>query len=281
MLIFPSMALTIVFAYIPTVMGLYYSFTNFNLAVPIKFIGLDNFVKLSTDPFFWTGVGNMMLILITSLIKELTIPLLIAELIFWLRMTRLKYWLRVAYIIPSIVPGVVGILLWKQIYDPQIGLINEILKVVGLGSMTRAWLADAGTAIWAIIFAGFPWVSIFAFLIYFGGLLNINREIFDAAEIDGASAWRRFLQIDLKMIQPQLRLILFFTFLGSVQGYGGIWIMTRGGPGTATYVPGLQMFLQISAAEFGYASAIGFVLAIVVLVVTLLRFRFNSTPDSA
>lgn len=281
MLIFPSMALTIVFAYIPTVMGLYYSFTNFNLAVPIKFIGLDNFVKLSTDPFFWTGVGNMMLILITSLIKELTIPLLIAELIFWLRMTRLKYWLRVAYIIPSIVPGVVGILLWKQIYDPQIGLINEILKVVGLGHMTRAWLADAGTAIWAIIFAGFPWVSIFAFLIYFGGLLNINREIFDAAEIDGASAWRRFLQIDLKMIQPQLRLILFFTFLGSVQGYGGIWIMTRGGPGTATYVPGLQMFLQISAAEFGYASAIGFVLAIVVLVVTLLRFRFNSTPDSA
>jgi ABC-type sugar transport system permease subunit len=281
LLIFPSMLLIVIFAYVPTVMGLYYSFTNFNLAEPIKFIGLKNFTKIAGDQFFWTGVGNMLLILVTNLIKEFTIPLLVAELIFWLRWARAKYWMRVAFIIPSIVPGVVGILLWKQIYDPQIGMLNEILKVVGLGYLARGWLSDATTAIWAIIFTGFPWVSIFAFLIYFGGLLNINREIFDAAAIDGASAWKRFTNIDLKMISPQLRLILFFTFLGSVQGYGGIWIMTRGGPGSATYVPGLQMFLQISAAEFGYASAIGFVLALVVLVVTLWRFRFNQTPDSA
>ncbi len=281
LLIFPSMLLIVVFAYVPTAMGLYYSFTNFNLAEPIKFIGLRNFIKIANDQFFWTGIGNMLLILVTSLIKEFTIPLLVAELIFWLRWSRIKYWMRVAFIIPSIVPGVVGILLWKQIYDPQIGLLNEILKVVGLGYLTRGWLSDAATAIWAIIFTGFPWVSIFAFLIYFGGLLNINREIFDSAAIDGASAWERFINIDLKMIAPQLRLILFFTFLGSVQGYGGIWIMTRGGPGSSTYVPGLQMFLQISAAEFGYASAIGFVLALVVLVVTLWRFRFNQTPDAA
>jgi ABC-type sugar transport system permease subunit/outer membrane protein assembly factor BamB len=281
MLIFPSMLLIVVFSYVPTVMGLYYSFTNFNLSEPIRFTGLQNFTKIAKDNFFWTGVGNMMLILVTSLIKEFTIPLLVAELIFWLRWMRVKYWLRVAFIIPSIVPGVVGILLWKQIYDPQIGLINEILKAVGLGYLARGWLSDAGTAIWAIIFAGFPWVSIFAFLIYFGGLLNINREIFDAAAIDGASAWKRFINIDLQMIRPQLRLILFFTFLGAVQGYGGIWIMTRGGPGTATYVPGLQMFLQIAAAEFGYASAIGLVLALAILAVTLWRFRFNQTPDAA
>ena len=281
LLIFPSMLMILVFAYVPTVMGLYYSFTNFNLAEPIKFIGFNNFVKIASDQFFWTGIGNMLLILVTSLIKEFTIPLLVAELIFWLRWSRIKYWTRVAFIIPSIVPGVVGILLWKQIYDPQIGLLNEILKVVGLGYLAHGWLSDASTAIWAIIFTGFPWVSIFAFLIYFGGLLNINREIFDSAAIDGASAWERFINIDIKMISPQLRLILFFTFLGSVQGYGGIWIMTRGGPGSSTYVPGLQMFLQISAAEFGYASAIGFILALVVLIVTLWRFRFNQTPDEA
>lgn len=282
LLIAPSLLLIIIFAYVPTAMGLYYSFTNFNLAEPIKFIGLDNFVKVLTkDQFFWVGVGNMLLLLVTGLIKSLTIPLLVAELVFWLRWARVKYWLRVAFIIPSIVPGVVGVLLWKQIYDPQIGLINEVLKVLSLNHLARAWLSDAGTAIWAIIFAGFPWVGIFAFLIYFGGLLNINREIFDAAAIDGAGAWRRFWEIDLRMIRPQLRLILFFTFLGSVQEYGGIWIMTRGGPGTATYVPGLQMFLQISAAEFGYASAIGFILALVVLAITLWRFRFNQQPDAA
>ncbi|MCS6848455.1 MAG: PQQ-binding-like beta-propeller repeat protein [Anaerolineae bacterium] len=280
LLIAPSMILILIFAYVPTVMGLYYSFTNFNLAEPIKFIGLDNFVRVLTkDPFFWVGVGNMVLLLVTGIIKSLTVPLLVAELVFWLRWARVKYWMRVAFIVPSIVPGVVGVLLWKQIYDPQIGLLNETLKALGLGHLTRAWLADANTAIWAIIFAGFPWVGIFAFLIYLGGLLNINHEIFDAAAIDGASAWRRFWDIDLKMIRPQLRLILFFTFLGSVQEYGNIWIMTRGGPGTATYVPGLQMFLQISAAEFGYASAIGFILALVVLVITVWRFRFSQQPD--
>jgi ABC-type sugar transport system permease subunit len=281
LLIAPSMILTLLFAYVPTVMGLYYSFTNFNLAEPIKFIGLQNFVRIGSDQFFWTGVGNMLLILVTSMIKVFTIPLLIAELIFWLRWARVKYVMRVAFIIPSIVPGVVGVLLWKQIYDPQIGLLNEILKSVGLASLAHPWLSDSATAIWAIIFTGFPWVDIFAFLIFFGGLLNINHEIFDAAAIDGASAWNRFFNVDLQMIRPQLNLIMFFTFLGSVQGYGNIWIMTRGGPGTATYVPGLQMFTEISAAEFGYASSIGFVLALAVLLVTVLRFRFNETPDAA
>jgi ABC-type sugar transport system permease subunit/outer membrane protein assembly factor BamB len=281
LLILPSMLLIMIFAYVPTVMGLYYSFTNFNLAEPIRFIGFNNFVKIAQDEFFWTGVGNMLLILVTSMIKSFTIPLLVAELIFWLRWSRAKYMMRVAFIIPSIVPGVVGVLLWKQIYDPQIGLINEMLKSIGLGYLARGWLSDSNTAIWAIIFAGFPWVGIFAFLIYFGGLININREILDAAAIDGAGAWRRFISIDLQMIRPQLRLILFFTFLGSVQGYGEIYIMTRGGPGTATYVPGLQMFMQIAAAEFGYASAIGFVLALVILIVTVWRFRFNQSPDVA
>jgi ABC-type sugar transport system permease subunit len=275
------MLLIVVFAYVPTIMGLYYSFTNFSLREPIKFIGLNNFVRLASDPFFWTGIGNMILILVTSVIKTLTIPLLVAELVFWLRWTKLKYWLRVAFIIPSIVPGVVGVLLWKQIYDPNIGLLNEALRAFGLEHLARGWLADADTAIWAIIFAGFPWVDTFAFLIFLGGLLNINREIFDASAIDGANVWDRFFDIDIHLIRPQIRLILFFVFIGSVQGFAGIYIFTRGGPGTATYVPGLQMFSQITAAEFGYASAIGFTLAAVILAVTVWRFRFNSTPEEA
>jgi ABC-type sugar transport system permease subunit len=281
LLILPSMLMILIFAYIPTFMGLYFSFTNFNLSEPMKFVGLHNFIKLVKDEFFWVGVGNMLLIMVTSIAKSITIPLLVAELIFWLRWAKLKYWMRVLFIIPSIVPGVVAVLLWKQIYDPYIGLINEVLRVAGLEHLARPWLSEPSIAIWAIIFTGFPWVDIFAFLIYFGGLLNISHEIFDAAAIDGAAAWKRFRVIDWPMIQPQIRLILFFTFLGAIQGYGGIWVMTRGGPGTATYVPGLQMFLQVSAGEYGYASAIGFVLALVILTVTVWRFRFNKTPDMA
>ena len=280
LLILPAMLLIVVFSYYPTVMGLYFSFTNFNLSEPIKFNGLDNFRRLINDRFFWVGVGNMVLLLVTGILKAVTIPLLVAELVFWLRSSKLKYLMRTAFIIPSIVPGVVGVLLWKQIYQPSYGLLNEILKVIGLPQLQQAWLANEQTAIWAIIFTGFPWIGTFGFLILFGGILNINRELFDAAEMDGASAWERFVGIDLPLLQPQLRLLIFFAFLGGAQEYGGIWILTRGGPGTATYVPGLQMFLSISAGEFGYASAIGLVLALIVATVTISRFRFNQTPES-
>ena len=280
LLILPAMLLILVFSYYPTVMGLYFSFTNFNLSEPIKFIGLENFQRLLNDRFFWVGVGNMVLLLITGILKALTLPLLVAELVFWLASPKLKYFMRTAFIIPSIVPGVVGILLWKQIYQPNYGLLNQILQIVGLPQLQHAWLADEQLAIWAIIFAGFPWIGTFGFLILFGGLLNINRELFDASEMDGASAWERFVNLDLPLLRPQLRLLLFFAFLGGAQEYGGIWILTRGGPGTATYVPGLQMFLSISAGEFGYASAIGLVLAVVVAAVTVSRFRFNQTPEA-
>ncbi len=280
LLILPAMLLIVVFSYYPTVMGLYFSFTNFNLSEPIKFNGLENFQRLARDRFFWTGMGNMVLLLITGMIKAMTLPLLVAELVFWLRRSKLKYLMRTAFIIPSIVPGVVGVLLWKQIYQPNYGLLNEFLGVIGLPQFQRAWLGDEQTAIWAIIFAGFPWVGTFGFLILFGGLLNIGRDLFDAAEMDGANAWSRFINLDLPLLRPQLRLLLFFAFLGGAQEYGSIWILTRGGPGIATYVPGLQMFLSISAGEFGYASAIGLVLALAVAVVTVSRFRFNQMPES-
>lgn len=281
LLILPAFILIIIFAYIPSLLGLFYSFTNFNLTEPLKFIGLKNFERLMNDRFFWVGVGNMILILITSLIKTLAIPLLVAELVYWLRSSRMKYAFRTAFIIPAIVPGVVGTLLWKMMYEPNNGLINQALRAVGLTDWARPWLADERLAIWAIIFSGFPWIGTFAFLIYLGGLLNVNRELFDAADIDGASALERFFRIDIPLLRPQIRLLLFFTFIDSVQGFGNIYIFTRGGPGFATYVPGLQMFLKIGAAEFGYAAAIGFVLALVVLVVTVMRFRFNQTPDMA
>ena len=280
-LILPSMLLIAVFSYYPTITGLYYSFTNFNLTEPIKFIGLDNFRKLTTDRFFWVGVGNMVLLMITGILKALIPALIAAELVFWLSSSKVKYVMRTAFIIPSIVPGVVSVLLWKQIYQPNYGLLNEALKVIGLPQLQHAWLGDEATALWAIIFAGFPWVGTFGFLILFGGLLNINRELFDASAIDGANAWQRFIQVDLPLLRPQLRLLFFFAFLGAAQEYGGIWIFTRGGPGVATYVPALQMFLSISAGEFGYAAAIGLALAAAILVVTVARFRFNQTPENA
>jgi len=275
MLILPSIALIIVFNVVPALMAVFYSFTNFSLKEPLKFIGWANFVKIKSDPLFWIGMWNMILVIVTSIIKELTMPLLAAELIFWLKNSKWKYFFRTAFVVPSIVPGVVVILLWKMMYEPEIGFINQFLGVLGLQNLQQAWLGDEKLAIWSIIGAGFPFISVFSFLVYFGGLIGISREIYDSAEIDGVRPWSRFLKIDLPMILPQIRIVLFFTFIGSIQGFANILIFTRGGPGTSTYVPGLHMYNQISSASFGYASAIGVVLAILVLVGTIFNAHYS------
>ncbi|WP_219930224.1 carbohydrate ABC transporter permease, partial [Paenibacillus agaridevorans] len=279
LLIIPAFLFIVIFEVVPTAMAFIYSFTNFNLSSPLAFTGFANFQRIGADPFFWIGIGNMLLILITAIIKELTMPLLAAELVFWLKSKKMKYFFRSGFVLTSIVPGIVVVLLWKMIYSPESGLINEILSALGLGHLQRAWLGDEQLAIWSIIFAGFPFISVFAFLIYLGGLIGINREIYDSAQIDGVNVWNRFLKIDMPLILPQIQLILFFTFIGSIQGFANIWIFTRGGPGVSTYVPGLQMYFQISDGQYGYASAIGFVLAIMVLLVTYVNSRLSRQEE--
>lgn len=279
LLLLPSIVTLAIFSYYPIVTAFYYSFTNFTLASPLRFVGFANYVRLASDPYFWKGMGNLLRILITQVLKEVTMPLLIAELVFWLRNKRHQYFFRTAFIVPSIVPGVVMVLLWRMIYDPSVGLINQILNGVGLQELATAWLGNEATAIWAVIFAGFPWIGVFAFLVYLGGLINISQDIFDAAKIDGIGVIERFRRIEFPMLRPQFRIILFFAYVASIQSFANIWIFTRGGPGSATYVPGLQMFIKVSEGNYGYASAIGVVLFLMAFIGTVLNFRFGKKVD--
>jgi ABC-type sugar transport system permease subunit len=176
------------------------------------------------------------------------------------------------FVIPAAVPGVVGTLLWKNFYALDYGLINQFFRFAGLGNLTHPWLADRNTALGAIIFAGFPWVGVFTFLILIGGLINIPSELYEAAIIDGCNVWRRFWSIDIPMLIPQFGLLLFFTYIGSVQGYQSILLFTKGGPGYSTYVPAFQMYQKFALEnQFGYASAIGVALFAVVLAGTIIN----------
>jgi ABC-type sugar transport system permease subunit len=277
----PSLAFIVLFSYYPAAMAFFYSFTNFSLNRVYRFEGLENYRRIMFDDwYFWVGFGNMLIILITGIVKSLAVPLLVAELVFWLRRESHRYFFRTLFILPAVVPGLVGILMWRMVYDPVSGLLNQLLGAVGLETWQRAWLGDPRTALWAVIGAGFPWISALPFLIYLGGLLNINQEIYDAAQIDGVGWWKRFWLIDLPLLKPQTGLLLFFTFVGSVQGFGGIYIFTGGGPGNATYVPALQMFKQVTAGQFGYASAIGVILFAIIIVATVINMRFRRQTES-
>jgi ABC-type sugar transport system permease subunit len=280
----PAIALIALFSYYPAAMAVYYSFTNYSLRSITEWVGFDNYHNiLFEDPYFRIGIKNMLIITITSVIKTLTVPLLIAELIFWLRNSWHSYVFRTLFILPTVVPGLVFTLMWRQIYDPDTGLINELLDIVGLEDLQTAWLGNPETALWAIIGVGFPWVDAFALLILLGGLLNINGDFFDAARVDGASVWQRFRNIDMPLLVPQFRILLFFAIAGTVQGFVSIFILTRGGPGMTTYIPSLQMYMRIADGDFGYASAVGVILFLIILVATfvVLRLRRNDGVEEA
>jgi ABC-type sugar transport system permease subunit len=280
----PAIAVIVVFCYYPVLTALYYSLTNASLQNVTQFVGLQNYVNiLFNDMYFRIGWINMVLLVIASILKTITFPLLAAELVFWVRNSVHRYIFRTLFVLPAVVPGLVLTFMWRMVYDPNSGLLDQLLGSLGLAQFQHAWLGDERTALWAVISVGFPFISAFAFLVYMGGLLNINTEMYDAARVDGANWLDRFLKIDLPFLVPQFRILLFFVITGTVQGFVDIFVLTAGGPGTATYVPALQMYLNIADGHFGYASAIGIILFLIIVIPTIFVLRFNrqSTEEVA
>lgn len=270
----PTIVLLLVFNYYPAFSGIYHAFTDWTPGGDTHWVGFDNFRDMRENRYLWAGVGNLVILIVTGFLK-LLIPLLIAEMIFHLRSGKLAYTYRTLFVLQVIVPGVVGVLLWVNVYDPNIGILNQFLEAIGLESWTRSWLGDADTAMWSIVFMGFPWVSAFALLIFYGGLISIPGELFDSAALDGASVFRRILNIDLPLLLGQIRLLLILTFIATVQEFAAIFLTTGGGPGSATYVPSLELYYQaVRFNNFGMASAIGAVLFMVILAGTIINLRY-------
>ncbi len=272
-LIAPTIILLLIFNYYPAASGLYHSFTEWD-GVKTEWAGLSQFQALLNSQYFWIGVQNALILAIAAFVK-LCVPLFVAELIFHIRSTSLQYAIRTMFIIPLVVPGVVGILLWVNIYDPNIGLLNQTLTLLGLDDLTRSWLGDKTTALPAIIAIGLPWVGPFALLIFYGGLISIPQELFDAAKVDGATWWTRFWRIDLPLLMSQVKLLVILAFIGSVQEFQSIFLTTGGGPGSSTYTPALELYYQATRFNnYGLASAMGTVLFIVILGGTIINLRY-------
>lgn len=280
LMLLPIFLLLFFFNYRGTFRALVRAFTNWSAgnhtAAEIDFIGLDNFRTMVKEGYFMVGIRNLILILATNVLKHLTVPMLVAWLIYSIKGDRRKYVHRFLFVLPIVVPGVVGALVWQKIYDPSIGLLNQILGALHLESWQRVWLGDAKTAIWAVIFMGFPFVSAMALLVYYGGLINIGDDMIESAMIDGGGRWEIFWKIQLPMIRPQISMIMTLTILSSMKEFNSIYILTSGGPGTATYVPALELYLNVKQyGRYGYASALGILLLIATVAVTMVSNRLT------
>jgi ABC-type sugar transport systems, permease components len=265
--VLPALALVGVFVYFPLVENIVLSFFQWSVFKPIPaFVGFANYVQAAGDPVFWRALFNNVAYAVVSLIFQVAGALVLAAFIEEFVRKSGRGILRGIYFIPSAISITVAGLLFYFIYQPQTGLLNELLRDVGLGSWTQAWLGQGSTAIWGIILMS-QWQSFgYTTLLYSVAIQRIPRELYDAADIDGAGPIRRIFQITTPLVREMSTLLIIVTVTGAFQVFNEVMVMTAGGPNNSSQVLGTWLYASgFINNQFGYAAAI----ATVVFVITI------------
>jgi ABC-type sugar transport system permease subunit/ABC-type glycerol-3-phosphate transport system substrate-binding protein len=278
--ILPTFVALILFSYYPMLQAFSHALTEWRGNGDSTWTGLANFRELFRDDVMGDSAKNALILLLAQVVITLTVPLAVAEAIFGLRSLRSQYVYRVLFVVPMVVPGIVMLLVWGFFFDYNLGPLNNALAAVGLAHWKQAWLGDPRISLFSLIGIGFPWVGGFALLVYYAGLQNIPTDVFDSACIDGAKGLTRFRFVDLPLLLGQTRLLLVLAFIDGVQGFQTQLLLTNGGPGYSTMVPGLHIYESAMTFDrMGYACAIGVLLFAVCLGLTYVNlntFRASS-----
>lgn len=253
----------------PILASLYYSLTKWDLLTPPEWIGLENYVRIfSRDKLFLQSLKVTFVYTFAYVPLDLVLGLGIALLLN--RPIRGIGIFRTIFYLPSVLTGVAYVVMWMWIFNPQVGLINSILRAIGING--PRWLLDPKYALWALVI-----MSVFqvgrSMVIYLAGLQDIPRELNEAASIDGANTWQRFWKITLPMLTPSILFNLIFGLIMTFQSFTNVYVATNGGPLDSTLFYVLYLYQKaFNYLEMGYASALAWILFIIVLVCTLLIF---------
>jgi len=270
-LLLPSLALIGVFSYYPALRSLIGGFYQWNGFSPPTYAGVSQFKEYVQSPTFGTEAKNLGILVGGSVLITLVSQFTAAEIVSHLP-RRAASVAKYLLVLPIVLPPLVLIEVWAYLFQPGSGLIDKIFGAVGLPQST--WLADPHVALVSILLVGFPWISNLGFLIFLGGLQNLPRDVLDAGRLDGMSAWRRVFAVDIPLLMPQFRIVVILSGIFAVQNFIPILLLTNGGPGTTTLVPGLDMYQSaFQNDQYGYGMAIGTLLFLVMLAFTLSAMR--------
>ena len=256
-LLSPAVLATVIVVFYPMLQALITSLYNNILWKPraVKFIGLDNYIAIWHDPVFWASLGR------TAIWIGLTVPLqLLLGLVTALLLNQQFRWRGLArslILIPWALPSVVIGLMWSWIYNPQVGLLNDLMLRLGLLQTAMPWLANPDTSLYAIIAAlvwqGFPFFAI----MILAGLQTIPHSLYEAADIDGATDWQQFWHITMPALKSVLVTAVMLRIIWVANSIDVIYVMTGGGPGYATHTLPLYALKRTYASmDFGYGSAL-------------------------
>ena len=270
----PALVFYLAFAIIPLFIALYYSFTSWNGLSTATWIGLGNWIALFSDHVTLNSLNLTIQVMIISWIVQTPISILLG--VFLAGKQPYRNVFGVLYFLPLLFSAVAIALTWQNMLDPNFGLVNPLLTAIGLSGLERGWLGDPNLAFYTVLVI-VSWQFIpFHTLLYLGGARQIPKELYEAATIDGGGRIQNFFAITLPQLKYTIITSTTLIFTGSLTYFDLFWVTTQGGPGYATRVLPLQMYITAFQNEqVGYGSMIAVVLALFGIVLSFVLLRFT------
>ena len=268
----PALLIIVLFVVLPCVWGIGISFTRFDAIRPARFVGIANYARLASDPLARTSLLNtalyVLLTLPTGLVLSLAVALALNE-----RWFLGRGWMRGLYFLPNVTSMAAVAFVWEWLLNPEYGLANMLLRRLGLPG--SGWLSDPKIAMPCVAAVG-VWQGLgFSVLVYLAGLRSIPGEVYEAARIDGANFAQQLRHITLPLLMPTTMFLTIIGVIGGFQVFQSVYIMTGGGPLDRTRVYLFYLWqTAFQQLDMGYASAMAVLLFAIVLVLTLLQWRF-------
>ncbi|WP_337103787.1 carbohydrate ABC transporter permease [Paenibacillus sp. YIM B09110] len=276
LLLTPAAAAIIATTLLPALSNLFIAFQDWNGFAAAKWIGFDNFKTAFADDYFWKSMKASFFIGIISTLGAVPLGVLLAACVFKVGKIEGSAY-RVVLFVPVMIPLAIIGLLFTFMLNPEMGLINKILELIGLENLQRAWLSNPDTVMWVISLIGAWRMAGLTMMLSFASMISIPTELFESSKLDGAGYPRQFFSIMLPLIRPSLQVSTVFSFIVLVSTYDLVYIMTRGGPGTVSQtVPIYMMKTAFTYSNFGYSATIGLLFSVAgILVIFLLQRLFK------
>jgi raffinose/stachyose/melibiose transport system permease protein len=265
---------------VPLAMTVGVSFTRWTGIGRPQWIGLGNYTRLLHDENFWASFEHIALIIVAMAVVPTLVGLVLAavlsDYVAKAVGTGTASALRAGLYLPQVLPVAVTGIVWGWILHPSYGALNALLRRLHLGILAQNWLGDPRYALYSVM-AVMVWVQVgYPVVMFMSGMRRIDPELYEAADLDGASWWQRFTRIGLPVIRPEISVVLVTTTIAGLKIFGQIFVLTRGGPGTATLVPSYFAYKNyFEKAAVGYGSAISTVLTVIIVALTVAFLRIQ------
>ncbi len=270
----PGLILYSIFFLYPTVSALFYSFTNWDgLGETYSFVGIDNYLRAFTgDSIFLKTVGNNLRFMLFVVIGQTIVALIFA--IFLVKNTKVNIFFRALFFFPTILSSVSVAFIWSFIYDPTLGILNELFDAIGLGFLQQNWLGDAEIAIYSLAVTQVWFHAGQMLIIFVAGLQAIPGELYEVAKIEGAGTWQTFRKVTWPLLAPSATIVVAYTTIQSFKAFDLVFAMTGGGPNYSTEIIATYIYeIAFRNYNFGYASAISVIFMMIIGFVTYVQFK--------